>query len=45
MNKTKSVVDRLHGILEGTGISSYKFAENKKYEKELEEEKFRRNMA
>ncbi|MCL2101189.1 MAG: hypothetical protein FWH22_05690 [Fibromonadales bacterium] len=39
----KSAVDRLHGILEGTAISSYRFAKNKKYEIELEEEKFRRN--
>jgi hypothetical protein len=42
-NKTASAIDRLHGILENTGISSRKFAENKKHEKEMEEEKFRRN--
>jgi len=42
-NKTNHIVDRLHGILEGTRISSYKFAEDKKQEKELEEEKFIRN--
>jgi hypothetical protein len=34
----KSVSDELYGILEGTSISSYKFAKNKKHEKELEEE-------
>ena len=39
----KSVSNELYGILEGTDISSYKFAENKKYEKELEEEKFHGN--
>jgi len=41
----KSVSNELYGILEGTDISSYKFAENKKYERELEEEKFHRNKA
>ncbi|GBU24778.1 hypothetical protein R83H12_01413 [Fibrobacteria bacterium R8-3-H12] len=44
-NKTASAIDRLYGILENTEISSHKFAENKKYEKELEEEKFHRNRA
>jgi hypothetical protein len=44
-SKTNHIVDRLHGILEGTGISSYKFAEDKKQEKELEEGKFIRNKA
>jgi hypothetical protein len=33
----KSIADELYGILEGTGVSSYRFAENKRYEKELEE--------
>jgi len=42
-DKTNYVIDRLYGILEGTGISSYQFAEDKKLEKELEEEKFVRN--
>jgi len=42
-NKAESAINKLYGILENTGISSYKFAENKKYEKELEEEKFSRN--
>ena len=41
----KSVSDELYGILEGTNVSSYKFAENKKHEKELEEEKFNTNRA
>jgi hypothetical protein len=41
----KSVSNELYGILEGTDISSYKFAESKKYEKELEEEKFHGNKA
>jgi len=41
----KSVSNELYGILEGTDVSSYKFAENKKYERELEEEKFHRNKA
>jgi len=44
-NKEISAIDKLYGILENTGISSYKFAENKKYEKELEEGKFSRNRA
>jgi len=44
-DKTNYVIDRLYGILEGTGISSYQFAEDKKLEKELEEEKFVRNKA
>jgi len=44
-DKTNYVIDRLYGILEGTGISSYQFAEDKKLEKELEEEKFIRNKA
>ena len=42
-DKANYVIDRLYGILEGTGISSYQFAEDKKLEKELEEEKFVRN--
>jgi len=42
-DKTNYVIDKLYGILEGTGISSYQFAEDKKLEKELEEEKFVRN--
>ena len=41
----KSVSGELYGILEGTDISSYKFAESKRYEKELEEEKFHGNKA
>jgi len=44
-SKTNHIIDKLHGILEGTEISSYKFSENKKQEKELEEEKFIRNKA
>jgi len=41
--RTNYVIDRLYGILEGTEISSYQFAEDKKQEKELEEEKLARN--
>ena len=43
--KDNSVSDELFGILEGTEVSSYKFMENKKHEKELEEAKFTRNKA
>jgi hypothetical protein len=41
----KSVSDELYGILEGTNVSSYSFAEDKKHEKELEEEKFNMKKA
>jgi hypothetical protein len=41
----KSVPNKLSGLLADTDISSYKFMENKKHEKELEEEKFTRNRA
>jgi hypothetical protein len=37
--------NKLSGLLADTDISSYKFMENKKHEKELEEEKFTRNRA
>ena len=40
----RSASCKLTGMLADTGISSYKFMENKKHEIELEEEKFKRNM-
>ena len=40
-----STANKLSGMLADTNISSYKFMENKKYEKELEEDKFARNRA